>query len=99
MKRIEIAIHYANFLFPLLDGSLRGPLDGQSLEYHQNVYRIFEPPSYELLGEYWHQDGTWMWRPSSKRTNEGNELEPTQWLADRGGTPARSAHAGSHSRE
>ena len=29
-----------------------------------------------------------MWRPSSKRTNEGNELEPTQWLADRGGTPA-----------
>jgi hypothetical protein len=31
-----------------------GPLDGQSLEYHQNVYRIFEPPSYELLGEYWH---------------------------------------------
>jgi hypothetical protein len=33
-----------------------GPLDGQSLEYHQNVYRILEPASYELLGEYWHQD-------------------------------------------
>jgi hypothetical protein len=36
-------------------GSCRGgPLDGQSRE-HQNVYRIFEPPSYELLGEYWKQ--------------------------------------------
>ena len=34
-------------------GSCRGgPLDGQSLVYHQNVYRIFEPPSYELLGQY-----------------------------------------------
>ena len=34
-------------------GSCRGgPLDGKSLEHHQNVYRIFEPPSYELLGEY-----------------------------------------------
>jgi hypothetical protein len=47
-----------------------GPLDGQSLEHHQNVYRIFEPPSYELLGEYWHQDGKWTWRPSSNRTND-----------------------------
>src|ERR1700740_464551 len=37
-------------------GSCRGgPLDGQSLEHHQNVYRIFEPPSCELAGEYWHQ--------------------------------------------
>jgi hypothetical protein len=52
-------------------GSCRGgPLDGQSLEHHQNVYRIFEPPSYELLGEYWHQDGQWAWRPSSKKTND-----------------------------
>jgi hypothetical protein len=52
-------------------GSCRGgPLDGQSLEHHQNVYRIFEPPSYELLGEYWHQDGKWVWRPSSNRTND-----------------------------
>jgi len=51
-------------------GSCRGgPLDGQSLEHHQNVYRIFEPPSYELLGEYWHQDGKWVWRPSN-RTND-----------------------------
>ena len=41
-----------------------GPLDGQRLEHHQNVYRIFEPPSYELSGEYWHQDGKWVWRPS-----------------------------------
>ena len=52
-------------------GSCRGgPLDGQSLEYHQNVYRIFEPPSYELLGEYWHQDGKWVWRPSRSKTND-----------------------------
>jgi hypothetical protein len=52
-------------------GSCRGgPLDGQSLEHHQNVYRIFEPPSYELLGEYWHQDGQWAWHPSSKKTND-----------------------------
>ena len=43
-----------------------GPLDGQSLEHHQNVYRIFEPPSYELLGEYWHQDGQWAWHPSEE---------------------------------
>ena len=47
-----------------------GPLDGQSLEYHQNVYRIFEPPSYELLGEYWHQDGKWVWRPPRNKTND-----------------------------
>ena len=42
-------------------------------EHHQNVYRIFEPnepPSYELLGEYWHQDGQWAWHPSSKKTND-----------------------------
>jgi hypothetical protein len=57
-------------------GSCRGgPLDGQSLEHHQNVYRIFERPSYELLGEYWHQDGQWAWRPSSKKTNDVNRLE------------------------
>ena len=28
-----------------------------SLEHNQNVIEI-EPPSYELLGEYWHQDGS-----------------------------------------
>src|ERR1700757_4992919 len=49
---------------------LGGPLDGQSLEHHQNLYRIFEPPSYELLGEYWHREGQWGWHPSSKNTND-----------------------------
>jgi hypothetical protein len=40
------------------------------MEHHQNVYRIFEPPSYKLSGEYWHQDGQWAWHPSSKKTND-----------------------------
>ena len=35
-----------------------------------NGIEFFEPPSYELLGEYWHQDGQWAWHPSNKKTND-----------------------------
>jgi hypothetical protein len=59
-----------------------GPLDGQSLEHHQNVYRIFEPPSYELLGEHWHQDGQWAWHSSSKKTNDEKLVRENFYLVD-----------------
>jgi hypothetical protein len=63
------------------NGSCRGgPLEGKSLEHHQNVYRIFEPPSYELLGEYWHQDGQWAWHPSSRKANDVNEAREKFYL-------------------
>src|SRR4030081_3527967 len=72
-------------------GSCRGgPLDGQFLEDHQNVYRIFEPPSYELLGEYWHQDGQWAWHPPSKKTNDENRLGDKFYLAGFNGSNHRS---------
>ena len=75
-------------------GSCRGgPLDGQRLEHHQNVYRIFEPPSYELLGEYWHQDGQWAWHASSKNTNDVNEAQENFYLVGFNDSNSRNGRA------